>query len=201
MSLPALLWVPLATIVFDIPLLGSPLTPPILDELRELEGIATLQADGPALHLEIEPRSMVRLSVLSETIRRHTVKTEIDYDGIPLGAHTIFEMNAGQCFNCSEGPLKQRLSRKGWIDRWSVVDYAAKGRLRFRITPRGEARLAALGRLPFEDILFTDRYDTTERVDLDWPTGSVEWRESEEEARWESSRSLKPLLIFPTAGT
>ncbi len=201
MSLPALLWVPLATIVFDIPLLGSPLTPPILDELRELEGIATLRADGPALRLEIEPRSVVRLSALSETIRRHTLKTEIDYDGIPLGGHTIFEMDAGQCFNCSEGPLKQRLSRKDWIDRWSVVDYAAKGRLRFRITPRGEARLAALGRLPFEDILFTDRYDTTERANLDWPTGSVQWRESEEEARWESSRPLKPLLIFPTAGT
>ncbi len=201
MSLLALLWVPLTAIVVDIPLLGSPLTPPILDELRDLKGVAAIQADDRALRLEVEPRGVVRLSAISETIRRHTVKTEIDYDGVPLGAHTIFEMDAGQCFHCSEGPLKQRLSRKDWVERWSVVDYAAKGRMHFRITPRGEARLAALGRLPFEDILLTDRYDTVEPVNLDWPTGSVHWRKSEEEARWESSRSLKPLLIFPTAGT
>ena len=201
MSLPALLWVPLAAIVFDLPLLGSPLTSPILDELKNLNGVAAIQADSGALHLEVEAHGLVRLSAISGTIRRHTVKTEIDYDRVPLGAHTIFEMDAGQCFNCSEGPLKQRLSRKDWVNRWSVVDYAAKGRLRFRITPRGDAQLAALGRLPFEDILFTARYDTTERVSLDWPTGSVHWRSSEEEARWESSRSLKPLLVFPTAGT
>ena len=200
MSLPAL-WMPLAAIVFEIPLLGSPLTPPVLDDLKTLEGVAAIQAANGALHLEVESKSVVRLSAISETIRHHTVKTEIDYDSVPLGVHTIFEMDAGRCFNCSEGPLKQRLSRKDWIDRWSVVDYAAKGRMRFRITPRDDTRLGALGRLPFEDILFTDRYDTTERVSLDWPTGAVHWRRSEEEARWESSRSLKPLLMFPTAGT
>jgi hypothetical protein len=38
MSLLALLWAPLTAIVVDIPLLGSPLTPPILDELRDLKG-------------------------------------------------------------------------------------------------------------------------------------------------------------------
>ena len=37
MSLLALLWVPFAAVVFDIPLLGSPLTPPILDELKDLK--------------------------------------------------------------------------------------------------------------------------------------------------------------------
>ena len=87
MSLLALLWVPLAAVVVDIPLLGSPLTPPILDELRDLKGVAAIQADDRALRLEVEPRGVVRLSAISETIRRHTVKTEIDYDGIPLGAH------------------------------------------------------------------------------------------------------------------
>ncbi len=82
MSLLALLWVPLQAMVVDIPLLGSPLTPPILDELRDLKGVAAIQADDRALRLEVEPRGVVRLSAISETIRRHTVKTEIDYDMI-----------------------------------------------------------------------------------------------------------------------
>ena len=201
MSLPALVWLPLASVLFEIPLLGAPLTPPILDELDDLKGVAAIQEEDGALRLKVPSGEVVRLSAISDTIRRHTVKTEIDYDGVRIGGHTIFEMDAGQCFNCSEGPLGKRLSRKDWVEGWSVVDYAARGRLRFRITPRDEARLAALGRLPFEDILFTDRYDGIERVNLDWPTGSIHWRANEAEARWESSRSLKPLLFFPTAGT
>ena len=45
------------------------------------------------------------------------------------------------------------------------------------------------------------RYDGIDRVQHDWPTGGIAWRQDEEEARREALESRKPLLIFPTAGT
>jgi hypothetical protein len=73
--------------------------------------------------------------------------------------------------------------------------------MHFRIEAKEPTTLEALGRLPFEDVLFTDQYDAIEEVQLDWPTGGVHWKATEEEARAEAARLKKPLMLFPTAGT
>jgi hypothetical protein len=111
-------------------------------------------------------------------------------------------MNAGVCFFCAEGPLGQTLARRSFVSDWSVVDYYAKGRLRFRINADGKATIGALGGTgAFEDIIITDRYEGLGAPNLYWATGGVEWRVNEAVARQEASRSQKPLILFPTAGT
>ena len=119
-----------------------------------------------------------------------------------IGARTIFQLNAGVCFFCAEGPLGQTLARRPFVSDWSVVDYHVKGRLRFRIEADDKTTIGALGGTDaFEDVILTDRYDGMGAPDLYWPTGGVEWRPDEAAARAEATRSRKPLMIFPTAGT
>jgi hypothetical protein len=190
-----------AAAVFDVPLLGAPPTEAVIEELGRLPGVVSLRRNGDGLRFEMEPRALLRLQQVKEAIRRHTVKTEVDYDRIPLTRRSVFQLDAGQCFNCTEGPLRQRLDRREWVSSWSVVDFAARGRMRIRIEPNRPTTLSELGPLPFEDLLLTDRYDAVDQAELYWRTGGIAWRPSEEVARREARETKKPLFIFPTAGT
>ena len=190
-----------AALAIEIPLLGAPLAPDVVQELNLLPGVERIEVEGDLLRLAVVPGRAVRYADIIRTIRSQTVATELDVDQIPLGRQTIFQMDAGQCFHCASAPLKKRLERKPWLDTWSVVGYAPKGRMHFRIEPKEPTTLDALGRLPFEDVLFTDQYDAIEEVQYDWPTGGVHWKATEEEARKEAARLKKPLMLFPTAGT
>ena len=190
-----------AALAIEIPLLGAPLAPDVVQELNLLPGVERIEVEDDLLHLTVVPGRAVRYADIIRTIRSHTVATELDVDRIPLGRQTIFQMNAGQCFHCASAPLAKRLERKPWLDTWSVVGYAPKGRMHFRIEPKEPTTLDALGRLPFEDVLFTDQYDAIEEVQYDWPTGGVHWKATEEAARQEAARLKKPLMLFPTAGT
>lgn len=195
-------WFALALVsgVIELPFSGAPLEPSRLELVSRIPGVARAETGAGALRIELAQGAELRLSTLRKALG--TRETAIDRRRLPLGPHTIFEMDAGQCFFCAERPLGKRLSRRPVVRRWTVVDYAARGRLRFRIEPRtADATLGALGRLPVEDILFTTRYEGVERVELYWPSGGIRWRESEKAARREASDSAKPLLIFPTAGT
>lgn len=190
-----------AALTIEIPLLGEALAPEVVQELALLPGADRVEAEEGMLRVAVAPGRTVRYSDVDRILRDHTVATEIDVDRIQLGRHAIFQMDAGQCFECASSPLEKRLERKAWVDRWAVVGYAPKGRMLFRIEPKEPTTLDALGRLPFEDILFTDEYDAVSEVMLDWSTGGVHWRATEEEAREEAARLEKPLLFFPTAGT
>ncbi len=190
-----------AALTFEIPLLGAPWSSEVVEELNLLPGVERIEAADDLLLIQVAARGTLRYGDLARTIRNHTVATELDVDSIPLGRHTIFQMDAGQCFECASSPLAKRLSRKDWVDKWAVVGYAPKGRMRFRIEPKEPTTLDALGRLPFEDVLFTDQYDSVDEVFLDWSTGGVHWKATEDEAREEGKRLKKPLLFFPTAGT
>jgi hypothetical protein len=190
-----------AALAVEIPLLGEALAPEVVQELSLLPGADGVEGGDGLLRFQVAPGKVVRYSDVARILRDHTVATEIDVDRIALGRNSVFQMDAGQCFECASSPLGKRLERKAWVDRWAVVGYAPKGRMLFRIEPKEPTTLDALGRLPFEDILFTDEYDAVEEVSLDWPAGGVHWKATEEEAREEAARFKKPLLFFPTAGT
>jgi hypothetical protein len=190
-----------AALTIEIPLLGEALAPEVVQELALLPGADRVDAEEGMLRVAVAPGKTVRYSDVGRILRDHTVATEIDVDRIQLGRNAVFQMDAGQCFECASSPLGKRLERKAWVDKWAVVGYAPKGRMLFRIEPKEPTTLDALGRLPFEDILFTDGYDAVEEVSLDWPAGGVHWKATEEEAREEAARFKKPLLFFPTAGT
>jgi hypothetical protein len=190
-----------AAITIEIPLLGEPLAPEVVEELSLLPGADRIEAEEGLLRLSVAAGKAVRYFDIARALRDHTVATEIDVDQVQLGRHTIFQMDAGRCFECASSPLEKRLERKAWVERWAVVGYAPKGRMLFRIEPKEPTTLDALGRLPFEDLIFTDQYDAVSEVMLDWSTGGVHWRATEEEAREEAARLKKPLLFFPTAGT
>lgn len=188
----------LASSVIELPLAAGPSNPALPARLSGIPGVERAEIGSRALRLELAPGAELRLSELSKAAQG----SKIDRRRLPVGPMTVFEIDAGQCFFCAEGPLSKRLSQKRAVGRFWVVDYVAHGRLRFRIEPRSPgAILADLGRLPVEDIVFTDRYQGVERVELYWATGGILWRESEEAARREAARSRKPLMIFPTAGT
>jgi len=160
------------------------------------ERAVAVQASGRnSLRITIDETSELRLTEIERLLR-----APVDRSRLPLNRKTIFEIEAGQCFFCAEGPLGKRLDARAFVKRWSVVDYAPKGRLRFRIEPDREVSLDALG-LSVEDVVLTARYEGIERVDLYWPTGGISWRANERSAREEAARSKKPLMIFPTAGT
>ena len=186
---------------FEIPLSGNPLPPAAVEGLASVRGVERIDVSGTSLSLNVAPDHEVRLRDLARAIERFTDKTTVDTDRLPIGPHTIFEINAGQCFFCAEAPLGATLARMKFLKKWTVVDYATKGRLRFRVEAEGQVPLSAIGGDTFEDILFTARYDATERLDLYWPTGGIAWRADERTARDEATASRKPLMIFPTAGT
>lgn len=188
----------LASSVIELPLAAGPPDPALPAQLSGVPGVERVEIGSRTLRLELAPGAELRLSELETAAG----ESKIDRGRLPVGPMTVFEIDAGQCFFCAEGPLSKRLSQKSAVQRFWIVDYLAHGRLRFRIEPRSpSATLADLGRLPVEDIVFTDRYQGIERVDLYWPTGGILWRESEPTARREATRSRKPLMIFPTAGT
>lgn len=191
----------LAALVIELPLLGAPLSSELKEALNRVEGVERIEVTDQLLHLVIEEGKTVRYQQLRKTIRSRTSATELELDRIPLGPHTIFQIDAGQCFSCATAPLAKRLERLSWVDTWNIVGYAPKGRMRVRIEPKKPTSLEAIGMLPFEDILFTQQFDGVREVVHDWPTGGVEWRASEAEARAEARRLGKPLLLFPTGGT
>ena len=135
-----------AALAIEIPLLGAPLAPDVVQELNLLPGVERIEVEGDLLRLAVVPGRAVRYADIIRTIRSQTVATELDVDQIPLGRQTIFQMDAGQCFHCASAPLKKRLERKPWLDTWSVVGYAPKGRMHFRIEPKEPTTLDALGR-------------------------------------------------------
>lgn len=190
-----------SALAVELPLIGSPLETDVVERFEGLPAVASAEVVDETLRLElVRGRSLSYRDVVG-TLREHTVATEVDADRIPLGEHVIFQVDAGQCFHCTEQPMRTRLSRKDWVERWAVVGYAPRGRMHFRIEPKTPTPLEALGAMPYEDILFTGRYDGVEEAFHDWPTGGVAWRATEEQARRDAAKSKKPLFFFPTAGT
>ena len=188
--------------VVELPISGAPLSDEALAAIEQLPGVRAAALDRDVLSLEVAPDSEVSVSDVVAVLTEHAPDSNLERDGVTIGAHTIFQMNAGVCFFCAEGPLGQTLARRSFVSDWSVVDYYAKGRLRFRINADGKATIGALGGTgAFEDIIITDRYEGLSAVNLYWATGGVEWRVNEAVARQEASRSQKPLILFPTAGT
>jgi hypothetical protein len=191
----------LAAAAIDLPLTGDPVSGPVLSDLAKVPGVGRIEPKGAILRLDVSPGAEVRLRDLTEALKRNTSRTTIDQDKLAITSQTIFELNAGQCFFCAEKPLGDTLTRKPFVRQWSVVDYVAKGRLRFRVNTSAAADLGTLGSDGIEDVVFTDRYEGVNGVDLYWPTGGVAWRPTETAARQEATASRKPLMIFPTAGT
>ena len=187
-----------------VPLTGAAPDAEVLTAIEWLPGIASVALDGDndALSIEVVSGAEVSIRDLSGALAQHAPDTQIARDGIRISTHTIIQLNAGVCFFCAEEPLGQALARRPFVVDWSVVDYRAKGRLRFRLEAMGGATIGKLGGTDaFEDIVLTDRYDGLGAPDLYWATGGVEWRADEATARREATRSRKPLVIFPTAGT
>ena len=187
-----------------VPFTGAVPSAEALTAIERLPGVAAVALDGDNDALSIEAVSGSEFSIhdLSGALAEHAPDTQIDRDGISIAAHTVIQLNAGVCFFCAEEPLGQTLARRPFVVDWSVVDYRAKGRLRFRLETTGGATIGQLGGTDaFEDIVLTDRYDGLGAPDLYWATGGVEWRADEATARREATRSRKPLVIFPTAGT
>ncbi len=192
------------TLVTLVPFTGTAPSAEALTAIERLPGIASvaLDSDNDALSIEVVSGAAVSIRDLSGALAEHAPDTRIDRDRIRIAAHTIIQLNAGVCFFCAEGPLGQTLARRPFVVDWSVVDYRTKGRLLFRIEATGGATIGQLGGTDaFEDIVLTDRYDGLGPPDLYWATGGVEWRADEATARREATRSRKPLMIFPTAGT
>lgn len=188
------------TATVQIPLSGGPVPPAAVADLRAVTGVETVTAAPGSLTVTVKERGEVRLREIARVLGRHQAPG-VDTDQLAITPQTIFEINAGQCFFCAEAPLKLTLDRKSFIAKWDVVDYHTKGRLRFRVEPKAPTALRVLGGDTFEDILFTARYDGQAPLDLFWPTGGVLWRKDEAAARAEATKSKKPLMIFPTAGT
>ena len=188
--------------VVELPIAGVPLSDEALAAIEQLPGVRAAALDREVLSLEVAPDSEVSVSDIVAVLTEHAPGSRLERDGVTIGAHTIFQMNAGVCFFCAEGPLGQTLARRSFVSDWSVVDYYAKGRLRFRIDADGKATIGALGGTgAFEAIIITDRYEGLGAPNLYWATGGVAWRANEAIARQEASRSQKPLILFPTAGT
>ncbi|MEC8951839.1 MAG: hypothetical protein VYB87_01670 [Acidobacteriota bacterium] len=188
--------------VVELPIAGAPLSDEALAAIEQLPGVRAAALDREVLSLEVAPDSEVSVSDIVAVLTEHAPGSRLERDGVTIGAHTIFQMNAGVCFFCAEGPLGQTLARRSFVSDWSVVDYYAKGRLRFRVDADGKATIGALGGTSaFEDIIITDRYEGLGAPNLYWATGGVAWRANEAIARQEASRSQKPLILFPTAGT
>ena len=188
--------------VVELPITGAPLSDEALTAIEQLPGVRAAALDREVLSLEVAPDSEVSVSDVVAVLSEYAPNSRLERDGVTIGAHTIFQMNAGVCFFCAEGPLGQTLARRSFVSDWSVVDYYAKGRLRFRINADGKATIGALGGTgAFEDIIITDRYEGLGAPNLYWPTGGVKWRANEATARQEASHSQKPLILFPTAGT
>lgn len=188
--------------VVELPITGAPLSDEALTAIEQLPGVRAAALVREVLSLEVAPDSEVSVSDVVAVLSEYAPNSRLERDGVTIGAHTIFQMNAGVCFFCAEGPLGQTLARRSFVSDWSVVDYYAKGRLRFRINADGKATIGALGGTSaFEDIIITDRYEGLGAPNLYWATGGVEWRANEATARQEASHSQKPLILFPTAGT
>jgi hypothetical protein len=189
----------LGTATIQVPVTGT-VSPQAVTDLKAVPGIEEVATAPGGLTLTVADGREVRLRALERVLERHKAGA-VATDRLAITPQTIFEINAGQCFFCAEEPLKLTLDRKTFIASWSVVDYHTKGRLRFRVEPKQPTELKVLGGDTFEDIVFTARYDGQPPLDLFWPTGGVLWRKDEATARAEATKSKKPLMIFPTAGT
>ncbi len=187
----------------DVPLTGEPLAPSALAALDALPGVDTVIVDGHRLELTVLADAEVSLREVEALVERHSSGTRVDTGQLLIGAHTIFQLDAGVCFRCAEEPIGQTLARRPFVRDWTVVDYQARGRLRFRVEPTDdELRAEAMDVESFEDVILTGRYDGLGAPDLYWSTGGgVAWRPDEQTARREATSSKKPLMIFPTAGT
>ena len=161
----------------------------------------SVAVDGRHLSVHVHPDADVSLREIERLVERHSPSTKVDTDRLVPGPRTIFQLDAGVCFFCAEGPIGMTLARRSFVKSWSVVDYRERGRLRFRIEPVGEVLAAAMDVESFEDVILPSRYDGLGAPDLYWPTGGVAWRVDETSARHEAAISKKPLMLFPTAGT
>lgn len=186
---------------FDVPLAGPPPDQASLQRLQTVSGVASIHAADARLKLLVREGAEVRLRDLDAALALGGAGTTIDRERLPVTRDTIFEMNAGQCFFCAEKPIGRTLSRLPFVADWAVVDYLTKGRMRFRVEPKGPLLFESLEGDPFEDVIFTTRYSKAGWVNLFWPTGGIAWRPDEKTARREATASKKPLMIFPTAGT
>jgi len=193
------------TLILSAFLLPLPLTGPLddhtLDQIKQLPGVASVRLHEGQLLLEIGSQERVALSSIQRILTSLDTPFQIAADQIPVTRHVLFQVDAGQCFNCFQLPMRKSFEREEWVQSWNVVDYAPRGRFLFRIEPRGEARVKSLTGAKIEEIWFSDRYDQLDEIDLNWPAAGVAWRKDEEAAVAEAQRSQKPLLIFPTAGT
>ena len=190
----------LSAFLLPLPLTG-PLDDPTLDQIKELPGVVSARFHEGQLLLEIGSQEKVPLSSIQRTLRSLDNRSQIAAEQIPVTRHVLFQVDAGQCFNCFQLPMRKSFEREGWVQSWNVVDYAPQGRFLFRIEARGEARVSSLTGAKIEEIWFSDRYDQVAEIDLNWPAAGIAWRKDEEAAVAEARRSQKPLLIFPTAGT
>ena len=156
-----------ATPVTLVPFTGAAPDAEVLTAIERLPGIASVALDGNALSIEVVSGAEVSIRDLSGALAEHAPNTQIARDGIRISTHTIIQLNAGVCFFCAEEPLGQTLARRPFVVDWSVVDYRAKGRLRFRLETTGGATIGKLGGTDaFEDIVLTDRYDGLGAPDL-----------------------------------
>jgi hypothetical protein len=196
-----LLALSVATGAFEVPLSGTPLDPSRIAVLQSVAGVEHLEAARGRLELMVRDNAEVRLRDLEAALAAHAPGTTVDRNRLPVTRDTIFELNAGQCFFCAEKPIGRTLSHLPYVADWAVVDYVTKGRMRFRVEPKGPLTFQTLEADPFEDVIFTHRYSNSGWVNLYWPTGGIAWRADEASARREATATKKPLMIFPTAGT
>jgi len=190
-----------ATATFELPVTGGSLDAATIQGLRSIPGVARVEQAGTTLRFEQGAGLDVRLRDLEAVLQRAKPARTVDRSLIAVTPQTIFEVNAGQCFFCAEKPIGMSLERSGSVKTWRVVDYATKGRMRFRIETNAPTTIGSLGMDAFEDLVFTTRYDGAGPLDLYWRTGGIAWRRDDESARREATESRKPLMIFPTAGT
>ena len=177
---------------------GEPPTAAAMDDMKRLPGVTAVHVDEVTLTVDVAADAEVRVRDIASVLAEHSPQTSVDRDRLMISPHTIFEINAGVCFFCAEAPIDQTLGRRPFVQDWSVVDYRALGRMRFRIEPKTDFVLEELGGTDaFEDLILTSRYDGQGPPDLYWPTGGVEWRADEPTARREATASRKPLMIFP----
>ena len=190
----------LSAFLLPLPLTGRP-DARVLGPIDQLPGVASARFHEGQLFLEVESQARVSVSSIQGILTSLGSETQIDLDRIPVTRHVLFQVNAGQCFNCFQVPMRKSFEREEWVQSWNVVDYAPRGRFLFRIEARFETRVDSLSGTEIEEIWLSDRYAELDEIDLNWPAAGVAWRTDEESAVAEARRSQKPLLIFPTAGT
>ena len=78
-----------AALAIEIPLLGAPLAPDVVQELNLLPGVDRIELEDDLLRLTVVPGRAVRYADILRTIKNHTAATELDVDRIPLGRQQV----------------------------------------------------------------------------------------------------------------